>query len=117
MSDRWMRRPMPLRAPGVGPPGPSDGDVMSDVLLRVDGASKTYPGVHALDNVQLQLRRGEVLAVVGENGAGKSTLMKLLSGIDRPDAGTFHLDGEPYLPTSPRHAQELGISVIHQELN
>jgi ribose transport system ATP-binding protein len=65
----------------------------------------------------LDLRHGEVHAVVGENGAGKSTLMKLLTGIDRPDAGEFTLDGQPFAPTNPRHAQELGISIIHQELN
>ena len=87
------------------------------VLLRVTGAGKNFPGVRALDDVDLDLRHGEVHAVVGENGAGKSTLMKLLSGIDRPDAGEFLLDGKPYTPSNPRHAQELGISIIHQELN
>jgi ribose transport system ATP-binding protein len=86
-------------------------------LLRVTGASKSFPGVQALNAVHLELRHGEVLALVGENGAGKSTLMKLLSGIDRPDSGEFYLDGQQYTPTKPRHAQELGISVIHQELN
>jgi ribose transport system ATP-binding protein len=86
-------------------------------LLQVNGASKSFPGVQALDGVDLELRHGEVLALVGENGAGKSTLMKLLAGIDRPDAGEFHLDGEQYTPGSPHHAQQLGISVIHQELN
>ncbi|MGI5243546.1 sugar ABC transporter ATP-binding protein [Dactylosporangium sp. CA-139066] len=86
-------------------------------LLQVTGASKSFPGVKALDGVDLEVRHGEVLALVGENGAGKSTLMKLLAGIDRPDAGEFSLDGEQYTPSSPRHAQELGISVIHQELN
>jgi ribose transport system ATP-binding protein len=86
-------------------------------LLQVSGASKSYPGVRALDDVRLDLRHGEVHAVVGENGAGKSTLMKLLAGIDRPDSGEFHLDGQRYIPASPHHAQQLGISVIHQELN
>jgi ribose transport system ATP-binding protein len=86
-------------------------------LLRVIGASKSFPGVRALDDVHLDLRHGEVHAVVGENGAGKSTLMKLLSGIDRPDSGEFWLDGTAYTPSNPRHAQELGISIIHQELN
>jgi ribose transport system ATP-binding protein len=86
-------------------------------LLRVSGASKSFPGVRALDDVHLDLRHGEVHAVVGENGAGKSTLMKLLSGIDRPDSGEFWLDGNAYTPSNPRHAQELGISIIHQELN
>src|SRR5690242_3001320 len=86
-------------------------------LLRVSGASKSFPGVRALDDVHLDLQHGEVHAVVGENGAGKSTLMRLLSGIDRADSGEFWLDGRPYTPTNPRHAQELGISIIHQELN
>jgi ribose transport system ATP-binding protein len=86
-------------------------------LLKVRGASKSFPGVKALDGVDLDLRHGEVLALVGENGAGKSTLMKLLTGIDRPDSGEFFLDGQQYTPASPRHAQELGISIIHQELN
>ena len=95
--------------PGVG--------LADTPLLRVHGASKSFPGVRALDDVHLDLRHGEVHAVVGENGAGKSTLMKLLSGIDQPDSGEFFLDGTPYTPSSPRHAQELGISIIHQELN
>jgi ribose transport system ATP-binding protein len=86
-------------------------------LLRAVGASKSFPGVQALDDVHFDLRHGEVHALVGENGAGKSTLMKLLAGIDQPDAGEFALDGFRYTPSSPRHAQELGISVIHQELN
>ncbi|GAA4251843.1 sugar ABC transporter ATP-binding protein [Dactylosporangium darangshiense] len=86
-------------------------------LLQVSGASKSFPGVQALDGVDLELRHGEVLALVGENGAGKSTLMKLLSGIDKPDAGEFYLDGQQYTPRNPHHAHQLGISVIHQELN
>jgi ribose transport system ATP-binding protein len=86
-------------------------------LLEVRGASKSFPGVQALDGVDLELRHGEVLALVGENGAGKSTLMKLLTGIDTPDSGEFFLDGQQYTPASPRHAQEIGISIIHQELN
>jgi ribose transport system ATP-binding protein len=86
-------------------------------LLRVSGASKSFPGVRALDDVHLDLQHGEVHAVVGENGAGKSTLMRLLSGIDRADSGEFWLDGMEYTPSNPRHAQELGISIIHQELN
>ena len=67
--------------------------------------------------MRLDLRAGEVLAVVGENGAGKSTLMKLLTGIYAADEGEFSLNGERYEPTSPKHALELGISIIHQEFN
>jgi len=86
-------------------------------LLEVEEVSKTFPGVKALDRMRLSLRHGEVLALVGENGAGKSTLMKLLSGIHRPDTGRFFLDGAPLRPTGPRHAQEMGIGIIHQEFN
>jgi ribose transport system ATP-binding protein len=86
-------------------------------LLHVQGVSKSFPGVKALEDVHLDLRAGEVLALVGENGAGKSTLMKLLSGVYAADAGEFFLNGEPYEPLSPKHAQELGISIIHQEFN
>jgi ribose transport system ATP-binding protein len=67
--------------------------------------ARAIPANGALDAVQLDLRPGEVHAVVGENGAGKSTLMKLLSGIDRPDSGEFFLDGQPYTPSNPRHAR------------
>jgi ribose transport system ATP-binding protein len=87
------------------------------LLLHVQGVSKSFPGVKALEDMHLDLRAGEVLAVVGENGAGKSTLMKLLTGVYDVDAGEFFLSGEPYEPISPKHAQELGISIIHQEFN
>ncbi len=91
--------------------------VDSSKLLVIEGATKEFPGVLALDDVSLDLNHGEVLALVGENGAGKSTLMKLLSGIYTPDKGEFFFEGEPFNPSSPKHAQELGISIIHQELN
>ncbi len=87
------------------------------LLLKIEGVSKSFPGVKALSNVHLNLRRGEVLALVGENGAGKSTLMKLLSGIYIPDEGEFYLNGERLAVTGPKHAQESGISIIHQEFN
>src|SRR3954447_14793615 len=87
------------------------------LLLKVQGVSKSFPGVKALEDMHLDLRAGEVLGLVGENGAGKSTLMKLLTGIYTADDGEFFLDGETYVPTSPKHALELGISIIHQEFN
>ncbi|GAA0942071.1 sugar ABC transporter ATP-binding protein [Pseudonocardia zijingensis] len=87
------------------------------LLLEARGVGKSFPGVRALQDMHIELRRGEVLALVGENGAGKSTLMKLLSGIYTPDEGEFFLDGEPLRATGPRHALELGISIIHQEFN
>ncbi|WP_213450413.1 sugar ABC transporter ATP-binding protein [Rhizomonospora bruguierae] len=90
---------------------------MSNHLLEVAGVHKAFPGVRALSDMHLTLRAGEVLALVGENGAGKSTLMKLLSGGYRPDAGSFRLNGEPFVPQNPRHALHAGISIIHQEFN
>ena len=86
-------------------------------LLKIQGVSKSFPGVKALSDMHLDLRRGEVLALVGENGAGKSTLMKLLSGIYTADEGQFFLNGQPLEVTSPKQAQEFGISIIHQEFN
>ena len=90
---------------------------MAELLLHVQGVSKSFPGVKALEDMHLDLHAGEVLALVGENGAGKSTLMKLLTGVYDADEGEFFLNGEPYEPISPKHAQELGISIIHQEFN
>jgi ribose transport system ATP-binding protein len=90
---------------------------MSNHLLRMTGVNKSFPGVKALSEMRLDLGRNEVLALVGENGAGKSTLMKLLSGIYVPDSGTFEIDGQEVVITGTKHAQELGISIIHQEFN
>ena len=90
---------------------------MAELLLHVQGVGKSFPGVKALEDMHLDLHAGEVLALVGENGAGKSTLMKLLTGVYDADEGEFFLNGEPYEPISPKHAQELGISIIHQEFN
>jgi ribose transport system ATP-binding protein len=90
---------------------------MADYLLEVEGVSKGFPGVQALDGMHLNLRHGEVLALVGENGAGKSTLMKLLSGVYEADAGSFRLDGQPLEVSGPKDAQEQGISIIYQEFN
>ncbi|NVM95620.1 sugar ABC transporter ATP-binding protein [Arthrobacter wenxiniae] len=90
---------------------------MTNHLLRMTGVNKSFPGVKALSDMQLELRHNEVLALVGENGAGKSTLMKLLSGIYVPDSGRFEIDGREVVIAGTRHAQELGISIIHQEFN
>src|SRR3712207_1835357 len=86
-------------------------------LLRVEGISKEFPGVQALDGVNFELDRGEVLALVGENGAGKSTLMKILSGIYAMDEGRIIMDGDEVDVSDPKAAQKLGISIIHQEMN
>ena len=88
-----------------------------DVLLRMTGISKSFPGVQALDDVHLDVEAGTVHALMGENGAGKSTLMKVLAGIYRADAGTIELDGaEVQIPDSAT-ALRLGIAMIHQELS
>src|SRR6201988_419929 len=78
---------------------------------------KSFPGVKALEDMNIDLRAGAVLGLGGEKGAGKSTLMKLLSGIYTADAGEFFFNGERYEPTSAKHALEIGISIIHQEFN
>jgi ABC-type sugar transport system ATPase subunit len=86
-------------------------------LLHMQGISKSFPGVRALDGVDLEVRAGEVLALVGENGAGKSTLMKILSGAHHKDAGRIILDGREVEIENPHHAQRLGIAIIYQEFN
>lgn len=90
---------------------------MGKPLLQMKRISKSFPGVNALTNVQLDLHYGEVLALVGENGAGKSTLMKILTGIYEKDEGEIIFEGKPISPKNTKEAQELGISIIHQELN
>ncbi len=86
-------------------------------ILQMTGIRKAFPGVVALDGVDFALRPGEVHALMGENGAGKSTLMKVLAGIYQKDAGDILMNGKPVDIPSPRAAQDLGISIIHQELN
>ena len=87
------------------------------IVLEMDGISKAFPGVQALDNVSLTLKQGEILCLVGENGAGKSTLMKVLTGVDKPDWGRILLNGQEIQAKSPQHAQSLGISTVYQEIN
>ena len=86
-------------------------------MLEMTGIQKYFPGVHALDNCQFNLKAGEVHALIGENGAGKSTLMKILSGVYIKDGGTVTLDGKEINVRSTLEAQHLGISIIHQEIN
>src|SRR4029434_10719244 len=79
--------------------------------------SKTFPGVVALDDVNFELRRGEVHILLGENGAGKSTLMKILSGAYQKSAGQIVFDGQDVEIKNPKHALTLGISTIYQKFN
>lgn len=84
-------------------------------LLDLRGLSKQYPGVLAVDNVDLQLWPGEVVGFVGKNGAGKSSVIKMLAGVVRPDAGTIMLDGHAVAPRNPHHANSLGLAFVFQE--
>lgn len=90
---------------------------MNEILVSMEGIEKTFPGVHALSQCRLELRAGEVHALVGENGAGKSTLMKVLTGVYKKDAGTIIYRGREVEIPNPKSAQELGISIIYQEFN
>lgn len=90
---------------------------MGEVIVSMHNIVKTFPGVKALDNVHFELRSGEVMALLGENGAGKSTLMKIMSGVYTRDSGTMELFGKEYGDLSPKMAQEIGVAIIHQELN
>jgi inositol transport system ATP-binding protein len=90
---------------------------MSELLLRVSGIAKRYPGVQALDDVSFDLLAGEIHGLVGENGAGKSTLLKILSGAETPDTGRIEIDGQTRTLARPQDAQALGVATIYQELN
>ena len=90
---------------------------MGEVILTMKGIDKSFPGVHALDHVDLEVRRGEVHALMGENGAGKSTLMKVLTGIYTKDSGTITFEGKEVEFHNAKEAQDAGIVIVHQELN
>ena len=90
---------------------------MGEVILTMKEIDKSFPGVHALDHVNFEVRRGEVHALMGENGAGKSTLMKVLTGIYKKDSGTIIYEGKETEFSSTREAQDAGVVIVHQELN
>ncbi len=90
---------------------------MSENILCLTNISKSYAGVHALRGVQLELRSGEVHALLGENGAGKSTLVKVITGVHQPDAGEIYLNDQRIHLAGPRDATALGIAAIYQELS
>jgi len=90
---------------------------MSESILRTTNISKSFAGVHALRGVQLELRPGEVHALLGENGAGKSTLVKVITGVHQPDIGEIYLNDQRIHLADPREATQLGISAIYQELS
>ena len=88
----------------------------NDILL-MENISKSFPGVKALSDVNLTVRKGTIHALMGENGAGKSTLMKILDGIYTPDSGQITFQGQPVTIDNTQTALKLGISMIHQELS
>ena len=90
---------------------------MGEVILQMKDIDKSFPGVHALDHVNLEVKRGEVHALMGENGAGKSTLMKVLTGIYKKDSGTITYKGKEVEFHNTREAQDNGVVIVHQELN
>lgn len=89
---------------------------MSDYVLELKGITKVFPGVKALDNVQFQLKRGEIHALMGENGAGKSTFIKIITGVHSPEEGEIYLNGRKVVFRNPRDAQNMGIAAIYQHV-
>jgi ABC-type sugar transport system ATPase subunit len=89
---------------------------MPDPILRCEGLSKRFGGVHAIEQVSFELHKGEVLALAGDNGAGKSTLIKAISGVHQPDEGAIWYKGAPVTFAGPRDARERGIETIYQDL-
>lgn len=94
-----------------------EGEKVGEVILTMKDIDKSFPGVHALKKVNLEVRRGEVHALMGENGAGKSTMMKCLFGTYQKDEGSIFLDGSEVSFSGPKDALENGIAMVHQELN
>src|SRR4029079_892856 len=91
--------------------------VLMMIALKLSKISKSFGPTIALDGVDLELREGEVHALIGENGAGKSTLMNVIAGSLHPDQGTMEIHGKPYAPSNPLEARTHGIALIHQELS
>ena len=90
---------------------------MQETILKMHGITKRFAGIKALSEVDFELKRGEVRALIGENGAGKSTLMKVLLGIHQADEGTIEFMGKPVHFHAPKDALDAGISMIHQEIS
>ncbi|WP_336296776.1 sugar ABC transporter ATP-binding protein [Clostridium ganghwense] len=91
--------------------------MMKQPLIELKGVSKVFPGVKALDSIDLEVRPGEIHGLIGENGAGKSTLIKILTGAYKNDAGKIFVEGKETVIQGPKHAMQLGINAIYQELN
>src|SRR4051812_5538522 len=107
-----MRRRLPARSPSQREMAEA---ATHDPLIAARGISKSFAGVEVLRDVDLDLQKGEIHALLGENGAGKSTFAKILAGVHRPTRGSIALNGQPVEVSSPHAAQKLGITLIHQE--
>ena len=90
---------------------------MADNILVMEHITKEFPGVKALDNVNLEVQRGEIHALIGENGAGKSTLMKMIAGIEQPNEGKMYIGDQEVYFKNTTEARKHGIGIIHQELS
>lgn len=101
----------------MSPPAAAERTGANEVVLAARDVVKVFPGVRALDGVDLTLRAGEIHALMGENGAGKSTLIKVLTGVHTPEEGRIELRGQPILPRTPADARRLGIATVYQEIN
>lgn len=91
-------------------------NIENDVILKLSNVTKTYPGVVAMDNVSIEVKRGEIHALVGENGAGKSTLIKTITGAIEPDSGIITFEGKEYSKLTPAMSQDIGVAAIYQEI-
>jgi simple sugar transport system ATP-binding protein len=107
---------LPPEAPNTGGEHVVAPQAAADDVLRVEHIAKRFGPVVALRDINLHVRKGEVLGLLGDNGAGKSTLMKIICGFQRPDEGSMVLRGEPYEPHSVDHARKLGIDAVYQDL-
>ena len=90
---------------------------MSEYVVELRNCTKTFPGVIALDEMQLAVKPGEILGLIGENGAGKSTLIKVLTGVHKPDKGEIYANGEQKTFRNPNDSAAAGIACVYQELN
>lgn len=90
---------------------------MSEYIVELRNCTKIFPGVKALDNMQLAVKPGEILGLIGENGAGKSTLIKVLTGVHQPDEGEIYVNGERKTFRNPNESAAAGIACVYQELN